>query len=95
MIVQAPSIAPGATGDIKVPLYAGPQEQDTLAKLAPGLELVVDYGIFTILAEPLFWLLKWLHGIVHNWGWAIVLLTIIIKIVFYPLNQPARDRWRR
>jgi YidC/Oxa1 family membrane protein insertase len=87
VILQAAPIAPGATGEIKVPLYVGPQEQDTLAKLATGLDLVVDYGIFTILAAPLFWLLKWLHGIVHNWGWAIVLLTIIIKSVFYPLNH--------
>jgi YidC/Oxa1 family membrane protein insertase len=87
VILQAAPIAPGATGEIKVPLYAGPQEQDTLAKLATGLDLVVDYGIFTILAAPLFWLLKWLHGIVHNWGWAIVLLTIIIKSAFYPLNH--------
>ena len=87
VILQAAPIAPGATGEIRVPLYVGPQEQDTLAKLATGLDLVVDYGIFTILAAPLFWLLKWLHGIVHNWGWAIVLLTIIIKSVFYPLNH--------
>jgi YidC/Oxa1 family membrane protein insertase len=87
VIVQSPPIAPGATGEIKVPLYAGPQEQDTLNSLANGLDLVVDYGIFKIIAAPLFWLLKWLHGIVHNWGWAIVLLTIIIKSVFYPLNH--------
>jgi YidC/Oxa1 family membrane protein insertase len=84
--VDAP-IAPGATGEIKVPLYVGPQEQGALEKLAPGFDLVVDYGIFTVLAAPLFWLLKWLHGIVHNWGWAIILLTIIIKSAFYPLNH--------
>jgi YidC/Oxa1 family membrane protein insertase len=87
VIIQAAPIAPGATGEIKVPLYVGPQEQDTLKSLAPGLDLVVDYGIFTVLAAPLFWLLKWLDGLVHNWGWAIVLLTIIIKSVFYPLNH--------
>ncbi|HWZ72335.1 MAG TPA: membrane protein insertase YidC [Casimicrobiaceae bacterium] len=87
VIIQAAPIPPGATGEIKVPLYVGPQEQDTLKSLAPGLDLVVDYGIFTVLAAPLFWLLKWLHGLVHNWGWAIVLLTIIIKSVFYPLNH--------
>ena len=86
-IVQAPPIPPGGTGEIKVPLYVGPQEQDTLKSLAKGLDLVVDYGIFTVIAAPLFWLLKWLHGLVHNWGWAIVLLTIIIKSVFYPLNH--------
>jgi YidC/Oxa1 family membrane protein insertase len=87
VIVSGPPIAPGATGDIKVKLYAGPQIQDTLKSLAKGLDLVVDYGIFTVIAAPLFVLLKWLHSLVHNWGWAIVLLTIIIKSVFYPLNH--------
>ncbi len=88
VILQAdPPIAPGATGEIKVPLYVGPQEQGALEKLAQGFDLVVDYGIFTVIAAPLFWLLKWLHGIVHNWGWAIILLTIIIKSAFYPLNH--------
>jgi YidC/Oxa1 family membrane protein insertase len=87
VIVPGPTIAPGATGDIKVELYAGPQVQDTLKTLAKGLDLVVDYGIFTVIAAPLFVLLKWLHALVHNWGWAIVLLTIIIKSVFYPLNH--------
>jgi YidC/Oxa1 family membrane protein insertase len=87
VILQGAAIAPGATGEIKVPLYVGPEEQDTLKSLAKGLDLVVDYGIFTVIAAPLFWLLKWLDGLVHNWGWAIVLLTIIIKSVFYPLNH--------
>jgi YidC/Oxa1 family membrane protein insertase len=87
VILQAAPIAPGASGEIKVPLYVGPEEQDTLKSLAKGLDLVVDYGIFTVIAAPLFWLLKWLDGIVHNWGWSIVLLTIIIKSVFYPLNH--------
>ena len=88
VIVQAaPPIAPGATGSVSVPLYVGPQDQDTLAKLAKGLELVVDYGIFTVIAAPLFWLLQWLHGLIGNWGWAIVGMTIIIKSAFYPLNH--------
>jgi len=87
MVVPVGTIAPGATADVRVPLYVGPQEQDALAKLAKGLDLVVDYGIFTVIAAPLFWLLKWLHDLVHNWGWAIVLLTIIIKSLFYPLNH--------
>ena len=60
-----------------------------LAKTAKGLDLVVDYGIFTVLAAPLFWLLKWLHGIIGNWGWAIVVMTIMIKAAFYPLNAAA------
>src|SRR5690349_15365521 len=87
VIVPAPTIAPGATGDVTVRLYAGPQEQATLKSLAKGLDLVVDYGIFTVIAASLFWLLKLLHSLVHNWGWAIVLLTILIKSVFYPLNH--------
>src|SRR5207244_7985448 len=65
----------------------GREQQNLLHNLAKGLDLVVDYGIFTVIAAPLFWLLKWLHGIVHNWGWAIVALTIIIKSAFYPLNH--------
>ncbi len=87
VIVPVGTVAPGATGEVRVPLYVGPQEQDVLAKLAKGLDLVVDYGIFTVIAAPLFWLLKWLHSLVHNWGWAIIILTIIIKSVFYPLNH--------
>ncbi|MCC7219041.1 MAG: membrane protein insertase YidC [Burkholderiales bacterium] len=89
VIVPVGTIAPGATGEIRVPLYVGPQDQDVLAKTAKGLDLVVDYGIFTVLAAPLFWLLKWLHGLLGNWGWAIVVMTIMIKAVFYPLNAAA------
>jgi YidC/Oxa1 family membrane protein insertase len=80
------TIAPGGTGVVQSRLYVGPQDQDALAKLAPGLDLVVDYGIFTIIAAPLFWLLKWLHGLIGNWGWAIIVMTIMIKGAFYPLN---------
>jgi len=89
VIVPMGTIAPGATGTIQVPLYVGPQDQDVLAKTAKGLDLVVDYGIFTVLAAPLFWLLKWLHGLIGNWGWAIVVMTIMIKAAFYPLNAAA------
>jgi YidC/Oxa1 family membrane protein insertase len=82
-------IAPGATGSVNVPLFAGPQEQDKLGAAARGLDLVVDYGIFHIIAAPMFWLLKFFHSLVNNWGWAIILLTIAIKAVFYPLNAAA------
>ena len=81
------TIAPGSAARLDVPLYAGPQEQDTLKSLAPGLDLVVDYGVFTVIAAPLFWLLKWLHSLLGNWGWAIIAMTIIIKSAFYPLNH--------
>jgi YidC/Oxa1 family membrane protein insertase len=80
------TVAPGATGVVKARLYVGPQDQDALAKLAPGLDLVVDYGIFTIIAAPLFWLLKWLHSLLGNWGWAIIVMTVLIKGAFFPLN---------
>ncbi|HEV2220027.1 MAG TPA: membrane protein insertase YidC [Casimicrobiaceae bacterium] len=80
------TIAPGATGVIHASLYAGPQDQEALSKLAPGLNLVVDYGIFTIIAEPLFLLLKFLHKLIGNWGFAIIVMTIMIKGAFYPLN---------
>ncbi len=80
------TIAPGATGVVKARLYVGPQDQDVLGKLAKGLDLVVDYGIFTIIAEPLFLLLKWLHRLLGNWGWSIIVMTILIKGAFYPLN---------
>ncbi len=86
VIVDGAPIPPGGTGSISVPLYIGPQDQDLLAKTATGLDLVVDYGVFTIIAAPLFLLLKWLHGLIGNWGWAIVAMTIIIKGAFYPLN---------
>jgi YidC/Oxa1 family membrane protein insertase len=81
------TIPPGQTGTIAGRLYVGPQDQETLGKLAPGLDLVVDYGIFTIIAAPLFLLLKWLHSLIGNWGWAIIAMTILIKSAFYPLNH--------
>jgi YidC/Oxa1 family membrane protein insertase len=87
--VPVGSIAPGAAGVISVPLYIGPQETDKLEKVAPGLELVVDYGWLHVIAKPLFVLLKWLHSLVGNWGWSIILLTVLIKLVFYPLNAKA------
>jgi YidC/Oxa1 family membrane protein insertase len=87
VILPMGTIAPGASATVTVPLYAGPQQQDVLKSLAPGLDLVVDYGIFTVIAAPLFWLLKWLHGLLGNWGWAIIAMTILIKSAFYPLNH--------
>ena len=85
-IVSMPALAPNATTTSQSTLYVGPQDQEALAKIAPGLDLVVDYGWLTVLAKPIYLLLSFLHGIVGNWGWAIVLLTILIKAVFYPLS---------
>jgi YidC/Oxa1 family membrane protein insertase len=82
-------IAPGATKTFDARLFVGPQEEDKLAQLAPGLELVKDYGWFTILAKPLFWLLTQLHKLIGNWGWSIVGLVVLLKIAFYWLNAKA------
>jgi YidC/Oxa1 family membrane protein insertase len=80
------AIAPGASSTSKATLWVGPQDQHKLAALAPGLELVVDYGWLTTIAKPLYWLLEFLHRMVGNWGWAIIFLTIIVKAAFYPLS---------
>lgn len=86
VVLPVGRIAPGGTGSLRTGLYVGPQQQDTLKTLAPGLELAVDYGMLTIIAAPLFWLLKTLHGLLGNWGWAIIALTVLIKLAFYPLS---------
>jgi YidC/Oxa1 family membrane protein insertase len=88
-IVPMGEIAPGATKTFDARLFVGPQEENKLAQLAPGLELVKDYGWFTILAKPLFWLLTQLHKLIGNWGWSIVGLVVLLKIAFYWLNAKA------
>jgi YidC/Oxa1 family membrane protein insertase len=80
------ALAPGASTDVKVELYAGPQEKRRLESAAPGLDLVVDYGWLAIIAWPLFWLLEHLHSLTGNWGVSIILLTILIKLIFFPLS---------
>jgi YidC/Oxa1 family membrane protein insertase len=87
VIIPAGSIEPASSATISVPLYAGPQDQERLAELAPGLDLAVDYGWLTVLAVPLFWLLSLFYEWVGNWGVAIILLTVIIKLIFYPLSE--------
>lgn len=81
--------APGVSTSFSDHLFLGPKLQTLLPQIAPGLQLTVDYGKFTILAEPLFKLLNLLHRLVGNWGWAIILLTVLVKLVFYPLNHVA------
>jgi YidC/Oxa1 family membrane protein insertase len=89
MVVPLGEVAPGATQVHESRLFAGPQEENKLAALAPGLELVKDYGWLTILSKPLFWLLTQLHSFLGNWGWAIVALVVVLKIAFYWLNASA------
>jgi YidC/Oxa1 family membrane protein insertase len=81
------SVAPGETGVFHAELYIGPTLQERLGQIAKGLDLVVDYGIFTVLSKPLFWALSKIHGVVGNWGWAIVILTVLIKLAFYKLSE--------
>ena len=85
LILPLATIEPGQSGVISVPLYVGPA-QGSLDKIAPGLGLTVDYGFLTIIAKPIFWLLTLIHGWVSNWGLAIIILTILIKLAFFPLS---------
>ncbi len=89
MVIPLPKLAPGATDTVNSDLYAGPEEEKKLEALAPGLELVKDYGIFTIIAKPLYWLLNELHTLLGNWGWSIVALVVLLKAAFFWLNAKA------
>ncbi len=80
------TIAANANLTITSKLWVGPQDQSALEALAPGLELVVDYGLLTIIAKPVFSLMTWLFSLLGNWGWTIVALTVLIKAAFYPLS---------
>lgn len=81
------SVPAGGSHEFSARLYTGPKLQDELEDVAPGLELTVDYGIFTILAQPLFWLLSLVHSVVGNWGWAIIGVTILIRLAFFKLTE--------
>ena len=87
MLSASQTVLPGAQGEFKRRLYAGPKLQHSMKKIAPGLDLSVDYGMFSILSKPLFWLLEWFHKLVGNWGVAIILVTIVVKAVFFKLSE--------
>ena len=89
MVAPVEAIAPGTSRSIAATLFVGPQEEKMLEALTPGLELLKDYGWLTILSKPLYWLLDRLHGVLQNWGWAIVALVLLLKIAFYWLNAKA------
>ncbi len=86
MIAPLDPVAPGATKAVDAKFFAGPQVETMLEQVAPGLDLVKDYGWLTILSKPLYWLMDQLHKILGNWGWAIMALVLIIKIAFYWLQ---------
>ncbi len=81
------AVAPGGAERFSIHFYSGPKHQHALEHIAPGLELTTDYGIFTVISKPLFWLLDKIYSILGNWGWAIIVLTMLIKLVFYKLSE--------
>jgi len=86
MVSPGKTIQPGQSGSFTTRFYVGPKEQNILKNVAEGLDLTVDYGILTVIAKPVFWALGWFHDLVGNWGWAIILVTLIIKLIFFPLS---------
>ncbi len=87
LVSPTKSIAPGESGSFGSRIYVGPKLQHNLEEVAPNLELTVDYGMLTFISKPLFWLLEWIVSLVHNWGVAIILLTLLIKLAFYKLSE--------
>lgn len=77
----------GETVTLKGQLFVGPKLPDQLEATSQGLDLTVDYGFLTIIAKPLYWMLNFIYSFIGNWGWAIILLTIMIKAVFYKLSE--------
>ena len=80
------TLAPGATVSNLARLYSGPQDEQVLEKVSPGLDLVKDYGILTIIAKPIFWVMDQIHNVLGNWGWTIIVFTILVKLLFFPLS---------
>lgn len=87
MLSPAKTVSPGGSAEFTRRLYAGPKIQNRMKEIAEGLELSVDYGMFSILSKPLFWLMEWFYKLVGNWGVAIILITVVVKLVFYKLSE--------
>ena len=81
------SVAPGGSLELTEKLFVGPKLQEQLQATGPELRRTADYGKLTILAQPLFWLLSKVHGVIGNWGWTIIIVTFLIKLVFYKLSE--------
>jgi len=80
------TLAPGATVSNSAKLYSGPQVEKVLETVTPGLELVKDYGMLGVIAKPIFWVMDHIHSVLGNWGWTIIVFTILIKLLFFPLS---------
>jgi YidC/Oxa1 family membrane protein insertase len=87
MVAGSTQVAAGQTAAIKARMFVGPKLQNELETLAPHLELTVDYGWLTVVAKPIYWLMKQVHNVVGNWGWSIIILTLLIKLLFYKLSE--------
>ena len=85
-IMSAGTIAPGGSASVSGKLFAGPQESAALEQFATDFDLVKDYGWLTIIAKPIFWLMEQIQKVLSNWGWTIIVLTILIKLAFFPLS---------
>lgn len=83
------TLAPGGEADLGATVYMGPKVQERLEAVAPHLELTVDFGWLWFLANPLFWLLDHIHDLLGNWGWSIVVLTMLVKLALFPLSAKA------
>lgn len=86
-VSPALSVAPGETKTLDASLYVGPKLESTLDTVAPGLSLTADYGMLTVIAQPLHWILVTLHSFVGNWGVAIILLVVLIKLALFKLSE--------
>lgn len=86
-VAERLDVAPGASAEHSVRLYIGPKLQNSIGAVAPGLELTVDYGLLTPISEPLFWLMDKIHNVVGNWGWSIILITLVVKGLFFKLSE--------
>jgi len=87
MVSPQLTVAAGVNNSFMSQLYVGPKDQKRMENVTESLKLTVDYGVLTILAQPIFWLLSYIHGVINNWGWSIILLTLIIKLMFYKLSE--------
>ncbi|MEN8718801.1 MAG: membrane protein insertase YidC [Oceanococcaceae bacterium] len=86
-VAEPIDIAAGASAEHSVRLFIGPKLQNELGAIAPGLELAIDYGLLTPISEPLFWVMDKIHNVVGNWGWSIILITLLVKALFYKLSE--------
>jgi len=81
------TLATGESETLYMRMFIGPKDQERMTAASEDLRLTVDYGVLSLLADPLFWLLRWIHELLGNWGWSIIVLTMIIKLFFYPLTD--------